>query len=98
MKKYAAGMLAIVVALGLSAFTAVPEKTSVTDPFWYKINPTDSKVTQVLGQRTQQSAQDASGCQNTLTTQCVRGYNTDPGYSVGDVTATGNFTIMKSNP
>ncbi|MFC0773402.1 hypothetical protein [Terrimonas alba] len=98
MKKYLLGLFAIVLAISLSAFTAVPERKSVTDPFWYKINPLDSKVTQVLGQRTQQSAQDASGCQNQTSTQCVRGYNTDPGYSVGDVAATGNHTIMKSNP
>ena len=92
------GTVAIILAIVFSAFTSDSSKTAPTDPYWYKINPNDDfKVVQILGQRSQQSAQDASGCQNLTSTQCVRGYNTDPGYSVGDPTATGNVTITKTN-
>lgn len=98
MKKYVTGLVAIALALGFSAFTSIPENSGPPNPYWYKINPADNfKVVQVLGQRTQQSAQDASGCQNTLTTECVRGYSSDPGYSVGDPTAVTLLVIKKSS-
>lgn len=94
MKKYLLGLFAVVLAIGFSAFTAPKAvKSNLTDPFWYKVDASTFQVLEVVGQTTLALAKSTTGCDDSSPTLCTYGYDVDPGYSVNDVAATGNYSF-----
>ncbi len=79
MKKYFLGTIAVFVAISLTAFTHIKEKTKLTDPYWFQISnqytPGDA-VKQIDATFIQQSATAplGTGCTGT-TYDCVAGFD-----------------------
>jgi hypothetical protein len=76
MKKYLLGMIAVVVAIGFSAFTSVRPIASKTDSvkqtsfYWFAGSAYD-------GFKTKSAEMTASGCNDVVTPICRNGYNAD---------------------
>jgi hypothetical protein len=80
MKKYLLGTLAVVFALGLSAFNNKTPKASLTDPYWFKISGQHMPGTTVPSSDAvfiQQSATAPTdlSCTTSSTYDCIAGFD-----------------------
>ncbi|MGN6602450.1 MAG: hypothetical protein ACTHK8_08350 [Ginsengibacter sp.] len=79
MKKYFLGTIASLLAVGLSAYTNIPPKAKLTDPYWFQISnqyTSDQAVKQQDATFIQQSATAplGTGCLGS-TYDCVAGFD-----------------------
>jgi len=97
MKKYLFGLFAIALAIGFSAFTTRKSQRT-DDAYWYKIDNLGKVVSGgIYGFVSRETSESNSGCNGSQPTDCVRGYNTDPAYSVGQTTSSSaDFFIQKN--
>lgn len=79
MKKYFLGIIAVLLAVGFSAFTNIKEKPKLTDPYWFQISNQYMPGQQVLQADAtfiQQSAIAPLGIGCTASTyDCVAGFD-----------------------
>ena len=89
MKKYLLSLVAIVVAIGFSAYTTISKKQNVskdtTTYDWYAVdystNPSGEVplgATKIFDDYTQADAQADDGCTNTVQKHCLRGFISTP--------------------
>jgi len=76
MKKYLLGIVAVVLAVGFSAFTAKHETLGkkFANPYWYSTNTAGTVLTASLGQNTKAAIITATGCDDTDVDFCARAY------------------------
>lgn len=76
MKKYLLGFFAFALAIGFSAFTAIPKasKKSQDNLHWYRTDVTGATLQSSLGQIPKASIEGLTGCDNSDDDFCARGY------------------------
>lgn len=97
MKKYFIGMIAIVVAVGLSAFSLKSSSTTTDDAYWYKVE--NNELVEELGGTeviiSRETAATLGECDEGEVIECALGFLTPQ--PLGEVEGDVAYTIMKSN-
>ena len=102
-KKFGIGMLAVVLAVSFSAFTASNKGNTVgtktADMYWYQVvnNQIPQNATHVeFGPKSEAEALEL--CDPGTSRDCLRGFNTQLNTSAGPVSAPGDDQIKTDEP